>query len=1022
LSIGSLLKPPLSRSSSTRSISVDGKAYDRAHLCDEVLAAHFSAASQGLRLEAIEERASKADQEMCKAKAELAATEAQEAMQCVMWKNMFEAEINTAKIYREKAEHAEVRWKSSKTEASQAKSEQLEVDRLRAEVVDRGAGWATERERLLDEIYELQASLASHEGRVAGFELQVQKSSEAAAMATVQQCNELEALAMVRQEAGRAHLRAEATESQRVTTEQQRIEATALAEAMKLELDMARRNEETSVALALAEARSEAVIAREARTKIAELQIEVSENETLARVQALENERRRDVEEATRMHADAQQALELLCSFVQQRESENSSKENEMSALKEFEEKILAQSKAAAVREAVAAKEAQTEATMAIAAQKHCSELRAELISQGRAQRDLHDELQALSNAAAAVRAVAAAKDETISELQATSRLMVSELAMSGSTPPAGYRKVLDEKHDRFELSRASGTSGGSTIGDGSVVTPVSVTPSDSMSQASLQTLGAQGRYRSAENAQEGPRQSSWERHGSLVDHIKSRSGSPTKAGDLVPPLHSRTPTRSLPVPFASPSRPQTLATPQPFQTPSRTTSNEEPVNPQLSQAAAFLNAAAAKAAAAASAVEAFFPFVPTTNPMTPAQGETASTNSNTGSDPPAGSSDFASKTTSSSKADTGRTQEWQTESPAKAPPQGNKSWEEAQAVMTEQIRNDILLLRKALSDTGMRGSPLEDEVEALERQTEAKLGHPQPKDPDTSPTASRASTIDKKIPQAIKNANSKANVRRLSPPGGCGRKSSFGGSPLAGSFSTKSAASQGGQASQGGSLRFNRSPERSQRSSTPLVKRQESSGKPDGAEGGSVHIPIAEVVTGSGQSGSICARPGIARQPSLEGSFRTPIARGPFMAVPQAEVRTSSVTKSRETGGVKLMASASEVALGPSREPSAGSMIHSASEMSMGHHQWTQIKASSLGATAGPARGVVVEVQADRSGSVGLLPPRSISPGNTRQSPWLAVRSGSQTSVSRMVSLPTRHQSPTHTRLRSQEGNGQIG
>jgi len=311
LSIGSLLKPSLSRSSSNRSISVDGKAYDRAHLCDEVLAAHFSAASQGLRLEAIEERASKADQEMSKAKAELAATEAQEAMQCVMWKSMFEAEINSAKIYREKAEHAEVRLKSSKTEASQAKSEQLEVDRLRAEVVDRGAGWATERERLLDEIYELQASLASQEGRVAGFELQVQKSYEAAAQATVMRCNELEALAMVRQEAGRANLRVEASESQRVNIEQQRIEAAALAEAMKLELDMARKNEETAVAMALAEARSEAVLAREAKTQIAELQIEVSENETLARVQALENERRKDAEEATRMHADAQQALQF---------------------------------------------------------------------------------------------------------------------------------------------------------------------------------------------------------------------------------------------------------------------------------------------------------------------------------------------------------------------------------------------------------------------------------------------------------------------------------------------------------------------------------------------------------------------------------------------------------------------------------------------------------------------------------------------------------------------------------------
>jgi hypothetical protein len=1012
------MKPPLSRSSSTRSISVDGKAYDRAHLCDEVLAAHFSAASQGLKLEAIEERASRADQDMCKAKAELAATEAQEAMQCVMWKNMFEAEINTAKIYREKAEHAEVRWKSSRTEASQARSEQDEVNRLRAEVVDRGAGWATERERLLDEIYELQASLASQEGRIAGFELQVQKSSEAAAMATVQQCNELEALAMVRQEASRASSRAEATESQRLSTEQQRIEATALAEAMKLELEMARKNEETSVALALAEARSEAIIAREAKTKIAELQIEVSENETLARVQALENERRKDVEEATRMHADAQQALELLCSFVQQRESESSSKENEMSALKEFEAKILAQSEAAAVREAVASKEAQTEATMAIAAQKHCNELRAELISQGRAQRDLHDELQALSNAAAAVRAVAAAKDETISELQATSRLMVSELAMSGSTPPGAYRKVLDEKHERLELSRASATSGGSTAGDGSVVTPVSVTPSDSMSQASLQTLGVQG-YRSAANAQEGPLHSreSWERHSSLVERIKSRSGSPpNQKADLVPPLASRTPTRSLPVPFASPSRPQAVATPQPFQTPSRAPSTEEPS--QLSQAAAFLNAAAAKAAAAASAVEAFFPYVPSSNPTASVQGESHSTNSNTGSDPPGGSSDLASnKATSSIKAgDTGRTQE------SAAPPPGNKSWEEAQAVMTEQIRNDILLLRKALSDTGMRGSPLEDEVEALERQTEAKLGYPQLKDPDASPTASRASTTEKKIPMAIKNANTKAGSRRLSPgvsPPGVSYKP---GNPLAGSFSTKSAASQGGQGGQGGSLRFNRSPERPDRSSTPLKGGAFQQTKADGAEGGSVHIPVAEVVTPGSQSGSMHARPGIQRQTSLEGSFRTPLGRGSFMAVPQAEVRTSSVTKSRE-GGVKLMASASEAALGPSREPSAGSMTSQP-------QQWTQVKATP--GTAGPARGVFVEVQPDRPGSMGFAG-RSISPGSTRQSPWLAsgsqfVRSGSQTSVGRMVStpgvsLPTRPRSPTqtHGRLRSPEANGQI-
>merc|ERR1719261_1957432 len=115
-----------------------------------------------------------------------------------------------------------------------------------------------------------------------------------------------------------------------------------------------------------------------------------------------------------------------------------------------MEERLNAQSQAAKAKEAAAALKAEEEQQAAKSAKKQADSLREELVMQSQAQKDLHSELQALSSAAAAVRAVAKAKDQTITELQAAHRKMATEMAMqrvSAGSPSKGVHKV-GEKPD----------------------------------------------------------------------------------------------------------------------------------------------------------------------------------------------------------------------------------------------------------------------------------------------------------------------------------------------------------------------------------------------------------------------------------------------------------------------------------------------------------------------------------------------------------------------------------------------
>jgi len=294
------------------------------------------------------------------------------------------------------------------------------------------------------------------------------------------------------------------------------------------------------------------------------------------------------------------------------------------------------------------------------------------------------------------------------------------------------------------------------------------------------------------------------------------------------------------------------------------------------------------------------------------------------------------------------------------------------------------------LSDTGMRGSPLEEEVHALERQTEAKLGLQQPKD-----------DADKRIPLVIKDTMIGANMRRHSPT------QKIGG--ITASFSTGQLPKSLPE-NMGGSMRARRSPER-----------QISAVIPQHESADTVHIPVAEVVMVGGERGSsysVSSRYD-PRQPSLEGSMRrSPEPRTMSMRMPPADVRSTSTTKGRETGKLMasaseaslgarpLLASASEAMLGARPEPNMVGLLASTSEVSLGQGQ--AIKATNL--TVGPSRGAYMDVGV---GS-GRFP---------------SQRSGSQVLVNRLVSVPARCKSPIAVypghavaRIRSSEGTAQLG
>jgi hypothetical protein len=547
LNVTRLSKPlrAASTTSSNRSFSVDSKEDDRNRLCDAVLDAHFKAATQGVRLENVEEKAAKADRVISAIKVELAERGAQEAVECVKWHEMYNTEENELKLYRAQAARAEKRLEDTGTEAS---AEQLQMECLRTEVVERGAKWAAEREQLLGEIYELQAAVAERDRRAAGIELQMRMNGEEVAMEKVERCNHLEALAHARVETGRALSQAETSKAALAVAEEKRLRAAAAFGGAEAEVQALRKYEEAALAQARAEIQVEVDAARSAKAELA--QVSRVDREAAEESNAMERERRQHEEAASRMQADARQAMEQLLSFVSrqeeyQEEGRKTSAKNDAAILQDIETRFLSQNKEAVAAEAVASEKAQVESRAAAAATKDCKALREELVAQSHVQQELHSELQALSSAAAAVRAVAVAKGETISELQANSRQMINELALRSASPPAYTRK--DSK---------------SNDGDGSRTGSTEETPSHTPFDVMSVTYSATGSHGDSSILP--------------VNSIVKRDN-------------------DLSFPGVAASSP----------------GNMEPAGTGLSQAAAFLNAAAARATAAASAVEAFMPLFP---------------------------------------------------------------------------------------------------------------------------------------------------------------------------------------------------------------------------------------------------------------------------------------------------------------------------------------------------------------------------------------------------------------------------
>jgi hypothetical protein len=590
--------------------------------------------------------------------------------------------------------------------------------------------------------------------------------------------------------------------------EERRLRAASSIQSLESEVHATTKLEANAIKELRGEAQAEAREAKQAKMTLLELQqASRHDSEAIESLRSLEIERQRyNVVTANQMQAGTRQALEELLYYVEHREKGNIkdgsllageavafNSISDTDALHKIQEHLRVHNRAAAKSEAVAAAEVEAEALAALAAKKMNEALKEELASQSRAQRDLHNELQALSSAAAAVRAVAKAKDQTITELQAAHRKMASDIAMqkvsgerlSVGSPSKGVHKV-GEKIDSRDLGASRYPESASNLSR--------PRPEKTSSELAFDTM-------SLDSAATQPM------NNSIAASIAKGQDSMSDCSRATVPTWDQLPSRSLPPVAGSPASKNDMTSP------SKELSEEAvatalqgspgEAESSLYQASAFLNAAAARAAAAASAVEAFIPLMqqPAANVAATAMENGASNDapirtlssqtplaSMVGSSPAASLVNQASvsailnlNSAVAPAASPGTPPDSVTG--ASHPPSdvsqsaSQPSWEEAQAAMTDQIRKDITLLRKAISDSGMTGTALEDEVQSLLNST---FGQAALQDPSLRKRSSYALGGSAFAPRAGSPTQSRGpllaakETSALLPPGGRGHLGKF--------------------------------------------------------------------------------------------------------------------------------------------------------------------------------------------------------------------------------------------------------
>jgi len=417
---GSLTPSPSARSLSPGNSKEEEKLQ---HCKDAMVSVHFTAAAQNARLECLEAKAAEDELQMRELKIKTAEAKAKGVVESARWREKYTAAAHEVNALRKEVDSIESSLKSSNMIAAQLSAEHLQIECLRTEAVERKASWAMERERLHDEIYELRASIAKSEGWLAGQELQAQKAAVEASQVNVERCSEMEALAYAQADASRAIAAAESFDVAYALAEEERKCSISFVEAMKLELREISKNEEAAVNRAHCEFLSESEIARQACLSLHDLRDTAEQNKKATdRLRTLEEERRQHEQAALGLRAHMHQTLEHLFRIAGRGESP-------VQTLKEMEAQFLVRSEALSAAESRAINTAQAEARQAAAEEKGCELLRAELEAQNCIRRDLHTEFRALSSAAAAVSAVAVAKDQKIAELEANSSIMHAELA-----------------------------------------------------------------------------------------------------------------------------------------------------------------------------------------------------------------------------------------------------------------------------------------------------------------------------------------------------------------------------------------------------------------------------------------------------------------------------------------------------------------------------------------------------------------------------------------------------------------
>merc|ERR1719424_1546165 len=199
------------------------------------------------RVNSLEEQAAKADGQISQMRGELAEAEAQEAVQCLKWRQKYMEEVAQARTNRDRSEHVEVRLQSSTMLAAESSTQNLQVENMKTEVVERGAQWAAERDRLIGEISDLEATSSLREGKAAGYELQMQEAAEAATQADVMRGRQTEVLARARAEARSANFHVEACDAARVSVEDRTARTMATVEVLQSECRATSKLEATAI-------------------------------------------------------------------------------------------------------------------------------------------------------------------------------------------------------------------------------------------------------------------------------------------------------------------------------------------------------------------------------------------------------------------------------------------------------------------------------------------------------------------------------------------------------------------------------------------------------------------------------------------------------------------------------------------------------------------------------------------------------------------------------------------------------